>query len=73
MSKTDGGPLDPIASDPGAAAPIVACALCGVTAAGPPITWMHEQDHRRGGIWYCERCARENLRSVEAKLDAQWW
>jgi hypothetical protein len=51
----------------------VACAMCGVTAAGPPITWMFELDARRGGLSYCERCARENLRSVEAKLDQEWW
>ena len=22
---------------------------------------------------YCERCAREHLRSIESKLDSEWW
>ena len=51
----------------------VSCALCGSVADGPPITWMTERDPRRGTIHYCDRCARENLRSVEAKLPQEWW
>jgi hypothetical protein len=51
----------------------VSCALCGTTGVGPPLTWMFEADQRRGGLWYCDRCARDNLRSVEAKLDPEWW
>lgn len=61
------------------------CDLCGVTAesasgsgnpgtAGDdlPLTWMTswERGEQRS---YCAACARENLRSVEAKLDAEWW
>jgi hypothetical protein len=34
---------------------------------------MFENDKRRGGVWYCETCARENVRAVEAKLDQEWW
>ncbi|SDO21165.1 hypothetical protein SAMN04515671_0160 [Nakamurella panacisegetis] len=53
--------------------PVTACARCGTTAAGPPLSWMFEMDRRRGGVWFCDRCARENLRSVEAKLNQEWW
>jgi len=63
-------PEDP-GEEPGAAT--VNCALCGTSAVGPPLTWMFELDPRRGGLWYCGRCARENLRAVEAKLDQEWW
>jgi hypothetical protein len=24
-------------------------------------------------VVHCERCAREHLRAIEAKLDSQWW
>jgi hypothetical protein len=51
----------------------VACAWCGATAAGgPPLTWVSSAE-RDGVRWYCERCARENLRSIEGRLDAEWW
>lgn len=53
--------------------PVVRCALCAAAALGPPLTWMFENDPRRGGVWYCDHCSRMNLRSVEAKLDQQWW
>ena len=49
------------------------CALCGTNVAEPPMTWMYEVDARRGGLWYCDRCARENLRAIESKLDQAWW
>jgi transposase len=49
------------------------CALCGTTVTDIPVTWMFESDPRRGGVWYCERCARENLRAIESKLDQAWW
>jgi hypothetical protein len=56
-----------------APARLTTCALCRSTADGPPITWMYERDPRHGGAWYCQSCARDNLRAVEAKLDPQWW
>jgi len=24
-------------------------------------------------VWTCDRCSRENLRSIEGKLDSTWW
>jgi hypothetical protein len=49
------------------------CSVCGTTAPGPvPVAWSVavESGHR---VWTCDRCARENVRSIEAKLDASWW
>lgn len=64
------------ASDTGSdtAGPVtVRCHVCGVEVASPPpLDWSGEQrDGRRS--WLCARCARENVRSIEAKLDNRWW
>lgn len=37
-----------------------------------PATWSL-QVGARGQMWLCERCTRENLRAIEAKLDEAWW
>ncbi len=47
--------------------------MCGTTVAAAPITWIRERDPRRGQVWICDRCARENLRGIEARLDQEWW
>ncbi|MFF3315708.1 hypothetical protein ACFYV5_09355 [Streptomyces sp. NPDC003035] len=51
--------------------PIV-CARCGRTAEEPPVTWTFsvENGARR---YLCEACSRENLRSIEGRLDPSWW
>ncbi|PPS77704.1 MULTISPECIES: hypothetical protein [Streptomyces] len=53
-----------------------ACARCGTSAEvlteGPPLTWTYSVEDgalRR----YCEACSRENLRSIEGRLDSAWW
>jgi len=51
----------------------VACSTCGATTSSPPIDWMREIDPRRGTVWVCPSCARRHLRSIEARLDQQWW
>ena len=51
----------------------VSCALCGTTTEPAPITWMREQDPRRGPIWYCDSCARQHLRAIESRLEQEWW
>ena len=41
-----------------------------------PLDWMVETDPRRpelGQRQYCPACARQHLRSIEAKLDAEYW
>jgi hypothetical protein len=55
---------------------MVACDFCGVTPVGDddetPLTWVVSVE---GGVTrtYCESCSREHLRSIEAKLDSEWW
>jgi hypothetical protein len=50
-----------------------ACATCGAVATGSvPVTWSAAVESGRR-VWTCERCARENVRSIEAKLDSSWW
>ena len=61
----------------GAAAPAdghrpVNCAGCGTAGEGPPPTWS-SQTSARGLTWLCGRCTRENLRSIEGRLDEAWW
>lgn len=51
----------------------VSCSRCGVAAAEPGMDWMFESDPRRGTVWVCGSCARENMRAIEAKLDQEWW
>lgn len=50
------------------------CAFCGTVDPGdpPPLTWVSSTE-RGTTRWYCARCARENLRSIESKLDSEWW
>jgi hypothetical protein len=55
------------------AADVVTCAWCGTTSsAETPLGWSSSVE--RGVLrWYCERCSRDNLRSIEGKLDSDWW
>lgn len=48
------------------------CSGCGTTVSDRPATWSL-QVGARGQTWLCERCTRENLRAIEAKLDEAWW
>ncbi|MEH0472722.1 hypothetical protein QA943_28475 [Streptomyces sp. B21-097] len=62
-------------TDPGSSTgpgPVV-CARCGAQAAHPPpLTWTCsvEAGVRR---YFCEACARDNLRAIEGRLDSDWW
>jgi hypothetical protein len=52
------------------------CSRCGTIAPADqprPLDWMTEHDARRGLTWICVKCARENVRSIEGKLDTDWW
>lgn len=48
------------------------CAVCGTQVEDRPLTWSL-QVSERGPTWLCERCSRDNLRSIEGKLDEAWW
>jgi len=37
-----------------------------------PFTWVTSIENGRRRV-YCERCSRDHLRSIESKLDAEWW
>jgi hypothetical protein len=50
------------------------CDFCGTTAPGSelPLTWATSVENGKAKT-YCERCAREHVRSIESKLDSEWW
>jgi hypothetical protein len=48
------------------------CARCGATADPKPPTWTL-QTGERGEEWLCDACTRDNIRSIEGRLDATWW
>ncbi|KUJ64325.1 hypothetical protein ACZ90_57120 [Streptomyces albus subsp. albus] len=50
----------------------VSCARCGAVADGPPLTWTCSVENgvRR---YFCEDCARGNIRAIEGRLDSSWW
>ncbi|MFC0629052.1 hypothetical protein [Kribbella deserti] len=48
------------------------CGFCGQTADEFPLTWIVSVENGRK-VAYCDRCARENLRAIESKLDPAWW
>jgi len=59
---------------------VLVCALCGRSldpeadeqSGLTALSWVHS--HERGrDLAYCPSCARENLRSIESKLDAEFW
>ncbi len=56
---------------------VLVCSGCGTTPqadaqAAARLTWSRGTDAGRT-TWTCERCSRENLRSIESKLDSVWW
>jgi hypothetical protein len=50
----------------------VTCSVCGTSVEEAPRTGSM-QVSERGQTWLCDRCARDNLRSIEGKLDEAWW
>lgn len=56
----------------------IRCHMCGRISdpgvdGNPPLAWMLDQDARGRRTWTCDACAAANVRSIEAKLDAEWW
>jgi hypothetical protein len=57
------------------------CSICGRTAdadvdGDPPLRWCADTVEIRGGHrtrWVCAECTRSHVRSIEAKLDREWW
>jgi hypothetical protein len=50
------------------------CARCGAAAPddGLPVGWSLATSER-GVDRLCAACTRENVRSIEARLDEDWW
>jgi hypothetical protein len=51
------------------------CATCGRMPddeSAARLTWALGVEKGRQ-VWTCDRCSRENLRSIEGKLDSAWW
>lgn len=51
------------------------CATCGRMAEDEPsarLAWALGVENGRQ-VWTCDLCSRENLRSIEGKLDSLWW
>ncbi|MDP3968035.1 MAG: hypothetical protein Q8Q02_07110 [Nocardioides sp.] len=49
------------------------CDFCGTTVAGEaPLTWATAVEDGRTKR-FCDRCSREHLRAMEAKLDSEHW
>ncbi|WP_447039842.1 hypothetical protein [Streptomyces sp. DSM 118878] len=65
---------NPPAADASAAAPAAdpVCSLCGETADGTPLTWTYSVENgvRR---YFCDTCARDNIRAIEGRLDSDRW
>ena len=36
------------------------------------LTWVLGVENGQE-VWTCDACSRENLRSIEGKLDSAWW
>jgi hypothetical protein len=57
------------------------CSICGRVAdptedGDPPMTWCVDMVEAHDGLrtrWVCRDCTRHYVRSIEAKLDRQWW
>lgn len=52
----------------------MSCDLCGTTVDDdqPPLAWSLSTE-RGKTMRYCETCTRENVRSIEGKLDSEHW
>ncbi|HZG98720.1 MAG TPA: hypothetical protein VEY14_10690 [Nocardioidaceae bacterium] len=49
------------------------CEHCGTPAPDPlPLAWSTYVDADRSAV-LCDRCTREHVRAVEARLDSRWW
>lgn len=53
---------------------VTTCDFCGssVDDDAPPVTWTTSVEHGRLR-WFCDDCSRQHLRSMESKLDSEWW
>lgn len=50
----------------------VVCSRCGATADSLPVTWTCSVENG-SRHYFCDTCARLNIRSIESRLDSSWW
>ncbi|HEY0538425.1 MAG TPA: hypothetical protein VGD53_08645 [Actinoallomurus sp.] len=50
---------------------MVICTSCGATAESP-LGWTTDVTER-GAQHLCDRCSRDNIRSIEGRLDPAYW
>ncbi|WP_169736779.1 hypothetical protein [Pseudonocardia spinosispora] len=50
-----------------------ACAAARDAGQASSLAWSRERAPDGGISWLCDRCARVNLRSIEARLPDEWW
>ena len=63
-------PAEPDAASLGG---VKTCDFCGREAEGAEtLTWVTSVENGRRRT-YCDACSREHLRSIEGKLDSEWW
>ncbi|MEU6097391.1 hypothetical protein [Streptomyces sp. NPDC047079] len=48
------------------------CARCGTPADGPQPTWSCSVENG-ARHYFCDSCARANIRAIEGRLDSAWW
>ncbi|WP_274561860.1 hypothetical protein [Streptomyces spiramyceticus] len=53
-------------------ADVVVCSRCGKVSEGTPLTWTCSVENGRRQ-YFCDDCARANLRAIEGRLDSPWW
>ena len=71
-------PDDPADADADAHETVTrSCATCGTQASAPggglPVGWAVGADGRGRTTFTCLDCSRRHLRSIEGKLDPEWW
>ncbi|MFC4493600.1 hypothetical protein ACFPA8_05555 [Streptomyces ovatisporus] len=50
------------------------CTGCGKAAREVPVPVSWVSSHEKGEArYFCENCARENIRAIEGRLDSSWW
>ncbi|MEW2084096.1 hypothetical protein [Streptomyces sp. NPDC005283] len=60
----------PHPAQPGAES--IVCSHCGAIAEGPPLTWICSVENG-SRHYFCDECARANIRAIEGRLDSAWW
>ncbi|MFD5076331.1 hypothetical protein [Streptomyces sp. NPDC058371] len=50
----------------------IVCARCGIPAEDTQLTWTCSVENGTRH-YFCDGCARANLRAIEGRLDSSWW